>query len=386
MDSILKKITLKLQDDSNPGALFVALQDHEAAKIVRLIRDEGIDLTLIGGDAIGSESFARKFDDKHFRKRGYGHYTDGIYATTFFIRDIGNFNAQQFNHAYERRFGREPDDMAATSYDAASIVIEAIKRARPGSDLAQSRERVRSQLTTFSKIETAYKGVTGRIYFDEHGNAMKPFPFGVYLQGKLISAPVQLKPIVNPEAIVDLHKKLEEGKILAVDDHFMYKTTVVYTGIDINEISNIDPSNRTFSADFYLWFRHREPLDYSNIEFLNSAEDLHLGDAIMTMDIDDISYSAYRIKGDFRELFSFRDYPFDSQTLSIRFRHKRLNSNGLLFVADNIGMQRDGGITLVESPKKQYILDPIGEWHLQNVMVFSDISAPACSMPQRIPI
>ena len=229
-------------------------------------------------------------------------------------------------------------------------------------------------MTTFSDIETAYKGVTGRIYFDENGNAMKPFPFGVYLQSKLISAPIQLKPIVNPEAIVDLHEKLEEGNILAIDHHFMYKTTVIYTGIDINEISNIDPRNGTFSADFYLWLRHSGSLDYSKIEFLNAAEDIHLNDAIMEMGIDPISYSAYRIKGDFQEAFTFRDYPFDSQTLSLRFRHKRLNSNRLLFVADDIGMQRDGGKTPVESPKKHSILDPAGEWHIQDMLVFSDIS------------
>ena len=375
VDRILQTITQELQRDPSPGALFVGLQDHEAAKLVRFIRDAGVEITVIGGDTLGSESFPRIFEDMPLKKKGYGHYTDGIYAATFFIRDIGDFHAQRFNHAFKRRFGRESDDLAATSYDAAAIVVEAIKLARPGTDLSQSRERIRRQLTTFSNIETAYQGVTGRIYFDEHGNAIKPFPFGVYLQGKLISAPFQLKSIVNPEAVVDLQKELEEGKIVAIDDHFMYKTTVVYTGIDIIEISNIDPGNGTFSADFYLWFRHSGPLDYSKIEFLNAAEDIHLGDAIMKLDIDEISYSAYRIKGDFQEEFTFRDYPFDAQTLNIRFRHKRLNSNGLLFVADDIGMQRDGGITLVESAKEHSILDPVGEWHLQHVMVFSDISA-----------
>ena len=374
-DNVFKKIMLGLQDDPNPGAVFVALQDHEAAKFVRLIRDQGIDLTIIGGDAIGSESFPRIFADTPFRKSGYGHYTDGIYATTFFIRDIGSLHAQQFNHAFKRRFGREPDDLAATSYDAAAIVVEAIKRAKPGDDLIKSRARIRAQLAGFDNIETAHKGVTGRIYFDEHGNAIKPFPFGVYLQGKLISAPVQLKPIVNPEAIDDFREKLEEGKILAVDDHFMYKTTVVYTGIDINEISNIDPRNGTFRADFYLWFRHKESLDYSKIEFLNAAEGIHLGDAIMKMSIDDLSYSAYRIKGVFQEEFIFRDYPFDSQTLNIRFRHKKRNSSGLLFVADDIGMQRDGGVPMAERFREHSILDPLGEWHLQRVMVFSDFSA-----------
>jgi branched-chain amino acid transport system substrate-binding protein len=373
VDQVLKMITRALQRDPRPGALFVGLQDHEAAKLVRLIRDAGVDLTVVGGDALGSENFPRRFKDISLGKRNPGHYTDGIYATTFFIRDIGNFKAQQFNHAFKRRFGREPDELAATSYDAAAIAVEAIERAKLGGDPAQSRERIRSQLTTFSDIETAYKGVTGRIYFDEHGNAMKPFPFGVYLQSKLISAPVQLKPIVNPEAIVDLHEDLEKGNILAIDDHFMYKTTVIYTGIDINEISNIDPRNGTFSADFYLWLRHSGSLDYSKIEFLNAAEDIHLNDAIMEMGIDPISYSAYRIKGDFQEAFTFRDYPFDSHTLSIRFRHKRLNSNRLLFVADDIGMQRDGG----KAPLDRFIdhspLDTEENWNLKNVLIFSDI-------------
>jgi len=374
VDRILKTIAQELQRDPRPGALFVGLQDPEAAKLVRWIRDAGIDLTVVGGDALGSKHFPRRFKDISLEKRNPAHYTDGIYATTFFISDIGNFKAQQFIHAFKRRFGREPDELAATSYDAAAMAVEAIKRAKPRGDPAKSRERIRNQLTTFSDIETAYKGVTGRIYFDEHGNAVKPFPFGVYLQSKLISAPIQLKPIVNPEAIADLHKKLEEGNILAIDDHFMYKTTVIYTGIDINEISNIDSRNGTFSADFYLWFRHRGSLDYSKIEFLNAVEDIHLNDAIMEMDIDAVSYSAYRVKGDFQEAFTFHDYPFDSQTLSLRFRHKRLNSNRLLFVADDIGMQRDGGKTPVESPKKHSILDPAGEWHIQDMLVFSDIS------------
>ncbi|MDJ0780914.1 MAG: ABC transporter substrate-binding protein [Desulfosarcinaceae bacterium] len=375
IDTIFEKITHDVQEDTKPGALFLALQDHEAAKLVRLIRDEGLGLTIVGGDAIGSESFPRIFEGISPRKRGDGHYADGIYATTFFIRDIGNFTAQEFEYAFKRHYGREPDDMAATSYDAASVVIEAIKRAKPKGDLTQSRERVRNQLTTFRNVENAHKGVTGRIYFDEHGNAMKTCPFGVYLQGKLISAPVQLKPIVNIDAIIDFHKKMEEGRILALDDHFMYKTTIVYTGIDINEISNIDPRSGTFSVDFYLWFRHTESLDYSKIEFPNAVGAIHLSDPIMKMRIDDISHSSYRIKGDFQEEFNFRDYPFDSQKLNIRLRHKRRNNNDLLFVADDIGMQQNGDPQLMENPKGHPIIHTEGEWHLQNVMVFSDISA-----------
>jgi hypothetical protein len=195
--------------------------------------------------------------------------------------------------------------------------VEAIRKAKIEIDVEQSRKNIRNRLSSFRYIETAHKGITGRIFFDEHGNVVKPFPIGIYSHGRLISSPTQLGPIVNLVTIVDLRKELEEGNVIPIDDHFVYRTMVIYTGIDINEISNINPRKETFTADFYLWFRHKGYLDYSEIEFLNAVEDLRLRDEpIMEMTAPNIAYRAYRIKGDFNEEFIFRDYPFDSQTLS----------------------------------------------------------------------
>jgi branched-chain amino acid transport system substrate-binding protein len=369
-------ITHELQRDPKPGALFVALQDHEAAKLVRSIRDAGIDLAIMGGDAIGSESFQRQFAKMPSETRSPGYYTDGIYAATFFISDISNRKARQFNKTFKRRFGKEPDDMVATHYDAAAIAVEAIRTAKIEIDVKQSRKNIRNQLRSFRYIETAHKGITGRIFFDEHGNVIKPFPIGVYTHGRLISAPTQLGPIVNLDIIIDLQKELEEGSIIPMDDRFLYRIMVVYTGIDINEISNINPINETFTADFYLWFRHKGHLDYSKIEFLNAVEDLRLKDEpIMEMTGQNIAYRAYRIKGDFKEAFNFRDYPFDSQTLSIRFRHKKFNSERLVFVTDDIGMQRYGGRPPAERLKQYLGLSKEAPWQLQDILVFSDIGA-----------
>ena len=153
----------------------------------------------------------------------------------------------------------------------------------------------------------------------------------------------------------------------------MYMTTVVYTGLDVTEINNIDPRKGTFSADFYLWFRSVGPLDYSNIEFHNATEPIRLDDALMEMTTKNISYRAFRIKSDFKVAFSFKDYPFDSQTLSTRFRHKKLDSERLLFVADDIGMQREKGEISVEGSREHASLDPAGEWQLNDVSIFTDM-------------
>ena len=374
VDRKLDAITRELQRDPKPGALFLALQDHEAAKLVRSIRDAGIDLAIMGGDAIGSESFQRQFIKIPSEARRPGYYTDGIYAATFFISDIGNRKARQFSKTFKRRFSKYPDDMAATHYDAAAIAVEAIREAKIGIDVGQSRKNIRDQLSRFRYIETAHKGITGRIFFDAHGNVVKPFPIGVYSHGRLISAPTQLGPIVNPDTIVDLRKELQDGSIIPMDDRFLYRTMVVYTGIDFNEISNINPRKETFTADFYLWFRHQGYLDYSKIEFLNAVGDLGLRDEpIMEMVGQNTAYRAYRIKGDFNAAFLFRDYPFDSQTLSIRFRHKKFNSERLVFVTDDIGMQRYGGRTPAERLREWIGFSKAAQWHLQDILVFSDI-------------
>ncbi len=229
--------------------------------------------------------------------RSSGYYTDGIYAATFFISDISNRKARQFSQAFKQRFGKEPDDMAASHYDAAAIAVEAIRKAKIEIDVRQSRKNIRNQLSRLRYNETAHKGITGRIFFDEHGNVIKPFPIGVYSHGRLISAPTQLGPIENLDTIVDLRKELEEGNIIPIDDRFVYRTMVIYTGIDINEISNINPRNETFTADFYLWFRHKGYLDYSKIEFLNAVKDLRLRDEpIMEMTDQNIAYRAYRYR------------------------------------------------------------------------------------------
>ena len=44
---------------------------------------------------------------------------------------------------------------------------------------------------------------------------------------------------------------------------------IVYTGIDINEIRNLDEKISSYLVDFYLWFRFQGDIDVDNIEFTN---------------------------------------------------------------------------------------------------------------------
>ncbi len=66
------------------------------------------------------------------------------------------------------------------------------KKYDEGTRIAQTRQVLEKN----ENIAQNKDVVTGHIYFDEHRNAMKPFPFGVYLQRKLISAPIRAPSVI----------------------------------------------------------------------------------------------------------------------------------------------------------------------------------------------
>ena len=370
----LEHIVKQLQAEKDPGGLYVALLDKEAADLIRRLGRVGLDVPVLGGDSLGLGTFPQEVASGLQQTEDAGAFTNGIYATTYFIRDIANSKAQRFSRDFMDTHGKEPDALAATNYDAAGLVLQALAQVNPRADLSTQRGQVRDALQGFCDPSTAYTGVTGHIYFDAQGNANNPSPFGLYVRDNLVSAPVQLTPILKPDQVLDIDEHIQNGDLLSFEDDLFYKTNVVYTGLDINEIMHIDQKNETFTADFYMWFRHVNPLDYSKIEFFNS--DILLGrnvDPMTATTVDDMHYRAYRIKAEFREPFQFHHYPFDHQTLRIRLRHKELNRERLIFVADDIGMQRHKGSSLYSRVQKHSGFQGENKWVLQNILAYSDI-------------
>jgi branched-chain amino acid transport system substrate-binding protein len=72
---------------------------------------------------------------------------------------------QKFVTDYKARFGSVPDALAATAYDAAKIMFDAIKRS---SSLDGTAIRDALQATK------DYPGVTGNVTFNENRDAVKP--------------------------------------------------------------------------------------------------------------------------------------------------------------------------------------------------------------------
>jgi len=374
VDERIDAIVGELADAGPEEAIFLGLLDKQSAMLVKALRDAGSDAKILGGDSVGLGTFKSEMAGLTSTEQTAAELIEGIHATTYFIPDVGNRAARRFVDAFEAEYGRKPDALAATYYDAAAIALSAYERADPTGGLDEQREAVRQRLATFDGPGSAFHGVTGQIRFDDQGNAVRSAPFGVYRQGKLVSAPGQLTPVGNPDAVLNLQNQIQTGEIVRVGDQLLYETSVVYTGIDLNEIISIDQSNGNFRVDFYIWFRHSEPIDYDQILFPNAVGEVKLGEKPLMSGVTEAGYySAYRVVAEFEHDFEFQAYPFDKQDLQIRIRHQTKPLEKLIFVADEIGMHpaRNPGSEGLAVDSGPRLGD--SEWRLRDVLVFSNV-------------
>ncbi|MCP4404018.1 MAG: ABC transporter substrate-binding protein, partial [bacterium] len=341
LDTDLRNIIRELRALTDPGALFFATNEAEAVKIITSIKYPGTDYTIIGSDTFSTSTFIEEFKQYGQERVQAGYYTDGIYVISPFLNALGDNRAQDFRQAYIARYAEEPTWVAACYYDAAAIAVEAIKRADVyGKEtIRNERKKIREALMEFSDSDVVIPGVTGDLYFDTHGDVKKPPVVGIYQKQQLLPAFSQFQLAFDQSGEKNsIYARLLGTNLIQYKDVFLTETDMVYTGIDVNAIENLDTKNLSYTLDFYLWFRFQEDLADHNITFPNALQPISLGEPLLEMTDNGISTRAYHIIGDFRSPFSFFRYPFDRQTLHVSLQHKTRPRNSLVYVRDVLGM------------------------------------------------
>jgi len=376
LDQALVGIVDQLASLEAPGAVFLSVQSTEAVVLVRTIRDRGLDHMLVGADTIGVQSFDSDLNAEPQTSGGQGGitsaYSEGIYATAPLIYDVANQAAQDFRREYRQRFGVEPGWIAATHYDAATIAVQAFQMAGvegTPSSLQEDRGKIRDYLNTLNSPDKSFRGTTGPIYFDRQGDAIKSVPVGVFKNQRFISGPTQFQPVSGVTTDRDFEQDLKDGLVIKTGDQYIEKAMVVYTGMEINKVRDINIRESSYFMDFYIWFRSNGEFRPEDIEFTNADGDLELEEPV-TVDItEDMVYRAYRVKGVFKDEFLLNNYPFDKHTLTMEFHHPGITREHLIFVRDELGM--DPGVDLLADLKQQRALDGPG-WNFSQVDFFQD--------------
>ena len=139
---------------ANPDVLIIGGLYNETALIAKQLSDNGIaDLPIMGVDAIYSDALIDLGGDA----------VNGIKLTSYFSDSSDSQVTQDFIKAYTDEYGEAPGTYAAYAYDAANIIIQAVKEA--GTDRVAIRDYI-AELKDF-------EGATGTASFDENGDVIK---------------------------------------------------------------------------------------------------------------------------------------------------------------------------------------------------------------------
>jgi len=147
----------------SPDVLFLPDYYNTVFLLASQARNAGITATLLGADGTDGVLGIEGIDASVF---------DGMFfATHFYVGDPSSL-VQDFLTNYEAAFDHMPNSFAALGFDAAKILFEAITNVAAAGTEIEPVPAVHQAIID-QMAATEIQGVTGRITFDEHNNAVK---------------------------------------------------------------------------------------------------------------------------------------------------------------------------------------------------------------------
>lgn len=153
---------------TDPDALCLITQYNEAAIISKQVKQAGWDVQIMGAGAMYSDQLIQLG----------GADVEGLIAESPFIIEESDPKAMEFAREFEKRAGFKPNIQAASAYDTALLVADAIGRAEE-----VSRSAVRDALAATDN----FMGITGPITFTEDGDVHRKYRVMAIQDGKWVA-------------------------------------------------------------------------------------------------------------------------------------------------------------------------------------------------------
>jgi len=311
-------INLFKQTDYDVVALL--MHNESAEHITKFFTQQNLSPAIVGPDAL---------DRKHFALES-GHYKGEIYVASPFIFGITNLEAQKFASSFKKKYKTFPGLEATFMYDAGHVIASALK-----SNEVHNRQNILNYLASIKSAKKAIKGITGTLFFDEHGAMNRPLYMKIIEKGNFFPAFTQLIQEENSTLIQNKHQKMLDGELIELDKEYFYLTKVVRAGIDVFRVDNIDIPGQIFDAEFFLWLRWEGKLDIKNIDVINGIYGIEDKTEVLRQSLNGSKkYICYKIKGTYVTPFNLRKFPFDSQELPLTLGHKTKDSNKVMMTID----------------------------------------------------
>jgi len=199
---------------------------------------------------------------------------------------------------------------------------------------------------------------------------VRPIAVGTFVHGVLSSAPTQLELVADWARTPDAEERLGSGTMVQVGADRFAKVQVVYVGLDVVGLPEIDLHAGTFTADLFVWFRYSGAFDVAALELSTASEHVDLGAPLWARQRGAFTIATYRVKARFEGDYDFHDYPFDVQRLRVELRHRTRTTASLLLALDRLGMlAADGGPDM-----RDKLASALGSstWLLRDAVTFQD--------------
>ncbi|UZP67246.1 ABC transporter substrate-binding protein [Desulfovibrio mangrovi] len=145
---------------AKPDFIFVPDNYNQVALIIKQARQLGYKGPFMGSDAWGSAELMTLCGDD----------CAGQYFSTHYAAAGATGKTKEFIDRYSAKYGYTPDDVAALTWDATRLVLQAIQEAgKVESDVRKERKAIREAMSKIQKFE----GITGTMSFDEQGDPIK---------------------------------------------------------------------------------------------------------------------------------------------------------------------------------------------------------------------
>ena len=154
-DKLFSGVVTKVLN-SGPDAVYYGGEFPEAAPLSKQLHDAGFKGPLMGGDGIYSANFIKNGGVEGDLSTSVGAPTDTLPSAKAFV---DAYTAAKYAEPYEA--------YGAYAYDAANVIIEALKKVLPGTTAVD--ESVRQQIID-EVGKVSISGVTGQVAFDAFGD------------------------------------------------------------------------------------------------------------------------------------------------------------------------------------------------------------------------
>ena len=343
-----------------------SLPTDDAVQLVKDLKDNSYTGQLIGFGGASLPSFPEQF--KGFPKERLipGFYTNGLMSVTPFLPSMADERARDLINSHQKKNQSDPSWAYAYGYDAGYLLSNFIDKLKletpewkklPPEEL---RKNFQSYLLSLNGNQAKTGAFTGQIRLDQNQERDIPPTLVSFRNGKQFPYLLQYG---TDTARFNFSEKTDDNKI-QVDNRVYDIVPVIFTGLIPREISFINLTKRTFTAEMDIWFRGSVAVNGDEIVFPSLITDNPSFTILESSDSKFEKYRLYRYRGVFKFDALAKDLALGQLPLSIAFRHKLFDSSRLRFVIDEVN--NGSGAKIVKGMIEAEVLAPEMDYNIES--------------------